>query len=152
MNRASSPKKGKVKVYATAEERHSARVNKVAESLAVYTPTRRQTSHARRIAGILASNEVWRFAAQNDLLAHLETAVRLAKERFKQIGKMSFTYDIDPEIENESWINIHAAIKGKLEDLLEQWQAFDRAMVRTLPIDKQALILFSPTGESEVEA
>jgi hypothetical protein len=148
-----SSSKRKPRVYPTAEELGLGRGDKVSESLAVYTPTRRRavSSAPRRIAGIAASDEVWRFAARNDLLAHLETAVRLVKECFLQIGKMSFTFEIDPEIENESWISIHAAIKGKLDDLLQQWQAFDRAMVRNLPPDKQSLIRLSPTGESEVE-
>ncbi|NUO78751.1 hypothetical protein HUU05_01640 [candidate division KSB1 bacterium] len=147
MKQSSFPKRTKAKVYATSEERSSARVNKVAESLVVYTPARRQTSHARRIAGILASNEVWRFAAQNDLTAHLETAVRLAKECFKKIDRFAFSYDIDPEIENESWINLHARIKGSFEELLQQDAAYTRAMVRTLPLDKQSLIRFFSSVE-----
>lgn len=120
--------------------------------LHAHTPTRRRTvtSAPRRIAGITASNDLWRFVARNDLLAHLETAVRLAKECFKNIDQLGFSYDVDPEIENESWISIRAGIKGTLDELLLQWQAFDKAMVRSLPTNKQALILFSPRGESEV--
>ena len=89
MNRSSSSKR-KPKVYATARGYKSV------------TP--------RRIAGISAPNEVWRFAARNDLLAHLETAVRLAKECFKNVEGFHFTYDIDPEIENESYITIRATV------------------------------------------
>ena len=144
-----SSSKRKSRVYPTAEELGLGRGDKVAESLAVYTPTRRRTvsSAPRRIAGIATSEEVRRFAARNDLLAHLETAVRLVIECFLQIGKMSFTYDVDPEIENESWISIHADIQGTLEELLHQNLAYGKAIVRALPIHKLPLIRFAPGKE-----
>ncbi len=145
MNRASSPKKGKVKVYATAEERSSAHTDKVVESLAVHAPARGcKSAVRRRIAGILVSSEVWRFAAWNDLLAHLETAVRLAKECFWQIDGFHFTYDIDPEIENESYITIRANVQGTVEELLPQDWALTQALVRTLPRNKLHFIHFAP--------
>lgn len=68
-----TPSKRKPHVYRTAEER--GRGDKVTESLAVYTRTR---AAAQRNASIAASDAVWRFAARNDLIPHLETAVRLA--------------------------------------------------------------------------
>jgi len=144
MKQSSSSSK-KAKVYPTAEERRVPAANKVAESLAVYAPTRGYKSAVpRRISGITASNEVWRFAVRNDLLAHLETSVRLAKECFRQVGKMSFTYDIDPEIENEFWISIHADIQGTLDELLQQDLAYGKALVRALPKAKLPLIRFAP--------
>ena len=145
MNQSSSSKRN-TKVYATAEERSSVRANKVAESLAVYTPLRgrKTTAVRRRIAGLTVPNEVWRFAARNDLLAHLETAVRLAKECFRRIDGFHFTYDIDPEIENESYITIRATVYGTVEELLPQDWALTQALVRTLPGDKLHLIHFAP--------
>ncbi len=146
-----SSSKRKPRVYVTAEERGLGRGDKAAESLAVYTPTRRRTvsSAPRRIAGISASNEVWRFAARNDLLTHLETAVRLAKECFKKIDQFSFSYDVDPEIENERWINLHARIKGPFDELLQEDLAYTRAMARALPPEKQTLIRFFSKVECE---
>ncbi len=149
MNKPSPLQKKKTKSdYDAASERffRDKVKDKAAESLAMYTPTRRRTASSapRRIAGIAASNEVWRFAARNDLLAHLETAVRLAKECFWQVGKLSFTYDIDPEIENEAWISIHADIQGSLDELLQQHLAYGKALVRVLPKAKLPLIRFAP--------
>ncbi len=144
MNQPSSSKR-KAKVYETAEERASGRSDKVAESLAVYAPARsRNTTTVRRIAEISAPNEVWRFAAQNDLLAHLETAVRLAKQCFRRIDGFHFTYDVDPEIENESYITIRATVYGTVEELLPQDWALTQALVRSLPRDKLHFIHFSP--------
>lgn len=154
MNPPSSQQKKKAKSdYDATSERfiRDKGKDKVAESLAVYTPTRRRTalSTPRRIAGIAASEEVWRFAARNDLLAHLETAVRLAKECFKNIDQLGFSYDVDPEIENESWINLHARIKGAFDDLLQEDFAYTRAMARALPPDKQTFIRFFSNVECE---
>ena len=149
MNQSSSSKR-KVKVYETAEERAPGRGDKVSESLAVYAPARGyKSATTRRIAGLTVPNEVWRFAVQNDLLAHLETAVRLAKECFKKIDRISFSYDVDPEIENESWINLHARIKGTFEELLQQDAAYTRVLGRALPANKQSLIRFFSSVECE---
>lgn len=147
----SSPKKEENRVYKTAQKRASASANKIAEPLAVYTTVheRKTTNVRRRLAGIPVADEVWRFAARNDLLAHLETAVRLAKECFKKIDQFGFSYDVDPEIENECWINLHARIKGTFDELLQEDSAYTRAMVRALPLDKQTFIRFFSNVECE---
>ncbi|NUO78753.1 hypothetical protein HUU05_01650 [candidate division KSB1 bacterium] len=148
MNKPSSSQKRKTTSdYDAARERFSQRKDKVAESLAVYTPTRtrRVPSGPRHIAGIAASEEVWRFAWRNDLITHLETAVRLAKENFKPIEGFHFTYDIDPEIENESYITIRANVQGTVKELLPKDWSYSQTLVRTLPKDKLHLIHFSPT-------
>ncbi len=146
MKQSSSTNKANLKVYPTAEERQAQRKDKVAESLAVYTPMRGRSTMTvrRRIAGISASNEVWRFAAKNDLLAHLETAVRLAKECFRRIEGFHFTYDIDPEIENESYITIRATVYGTVEELLPQDWALTQALARSLSGEVLKKISFFP--------
>jgi hypothetical protein len=70
--------------------------------------------------------------------------VRLVRESFQKVGGLQFGYEIDPEIENESWIVVRAKIEGELDELLNEYTDFNKSMVRTVPIDKQAFIRFSP--------
>ena len=126
-------------------EPESART-KVAEPAVAYVATTPQkrvpASHV--IAGIPASEKVWQFAKANELVPHLETTGKILRNSFHQLADMRFAYDVDPEIENESWITIHAKVAGSLDELLREDWAYTRAVVRALPKDKLPLIHFSP--------
>ena len=125
----------------------SQQIGKVAEGVAAYsyTPLKKPIPPQHFIAGILASNEVWRFALTNELILHLETAVRILRQSFQKIGVMQFSYEIDPEIENESWITIRANVEGTLEELLREDWAYTQAIVRAIPITKLSFIRFIPS-------
>lgn len=132
--------------YPEADSVTPEQIGKVAEGVAAYAyaPMKQTASWQRLIAGISASEEVWRFAAANELIPHLETAVQVVREAFHKTGKMRFSYQIDPEIENEACVIIHAEVSGTLEELVHQDWAYTKAIVRTLPMDKLPLIHLSP--------
>jgi len=126
----------------------SSEAGKVAEGLATYayTPVKKPMPLQHQIAGVSVSDDVWRFAAVNDLIPHLEIVIRILFESFHEISKVRFAHEIDPEIENESWITIRAKIDGTLEELLHEDLAYTKAIVRAVPIDKLPLIRFIPSG------
>ncbi len=127
-------------------ESSSEQADKVAEGVATYTytPLKNAASVQHQIAGIAVSYEVWRFAVANEIVSHLETAVRLVGESFRKAGKIWFSYQIDPEIENESCVIIHAEVSGTVEDLVHEDLAYTKAIVRTIPADKLPLIHLFP--------
>ncbi|MGH7451475.1 MAG: hypothetical protein ACRENG_09040 [bacterium] len=127
-------------------ESSSEQVGKVAEDVATYTytPLKKAASVQHQIASIAVSEEVWRFAAANEIVSHLEAAVRLVGEAFRKVGKIRFSYQIDPEIENESCIIIHAEVYGVVEELVHEDLAYTKAMMRNIPADKLSLIHLFP--------
>lgn len=129
-------------------EVESPSTGKVAEAaVATYTvrPAAPYTrTPSRTIAGIAASDEVWRFAVKNELIPHLETAVQVIRESFQKISDIRFAHEIDPEIENESWITIRAKVAGSLEELLREDWAYTQKIVRVIPINKLPFIRFIP--------
>jgi hypothetical protein len=133
------------KPYPEAES-SSEQVGKVAEGVATYayTPLKKTASVPPQIAGILISEEVWRFAVANEIVSHLETAVRLVRESFRKVIDVRFTHDIDQEIENDSWITLRAKVQGSLEDLVREHWAYMEAIVRAVPINKLPFISLSP--------
>ncbi len=114
--------------------------NKVAEALSPYiarTETRRDVAPTRVkppvIAGLPASEEVWRFAQENALVPHVETAVRLARESFKEIRNIRLDYMVDPEIPNRAVLEIHLHVTGFMEELLQSDQNYIRAINIAIP-------------------
>jgi hypothetical protein len=97
-----------------------------------------------QIAGISVSEEVWRFAVANEIVSHLETAVKLARKFFQKVIDVRFTHDIDEEIENESWITIRIKVQGSLEELVREHWDYTEAIVRAVPINKLPFISLSP--------
>lgn len=136
------------KPYPEADSAMSEQVAKVAEGVTAYayTPTKKAASAPHRIAGVTVSEEVWRFAAANGLIAHLETAIRLLFESFHKIDIVRFVYEVDPEIENESWIAIRAKVEGRFDELLKEDLAYTKAITRAVPADKRLFIRFIPSG------
>jgi hypothetical protein len=125
---------------------------RVAESVAVYSVARPRLTHKRRpvlprrIAGHLVSDEVWQFAIANDLIPHLETAIRLVHECFPTVRKVDLKYVIDPEVENNSWITIEIKVSGNVEEVLAQMNRFDDEMIKQVPIEKGAKICLGVGG------
>lgn len=128
--------------YPTTESISVDQMGKVAEPVAAYihAPSQGITPTRRFIAGIFASEMVWRFAVANGLIPHLETAVRLVHESFQHAGEISFTYDLDAEIENESWITLWVKVSGSIDELLNEHSAYRKGMRQAVPINKLPLI------------
>ncbi len=138
------------KPYSEAES-SSEQVGKVAEGVATYayTPLKKAASEQHQIAGISVSKEVWRFAVTNDLIPCLETAERLIRELFPKVLGIQLTYEIDPEIENESYIIIRAKVQGEFEELLRSDWAYTKKITRLVPINKLPLFSLFPGNEAD---
>lgn len=116
----------------------SARPSKVAESVAGYTVSpaatkRKSSTKIRRIAGFEASDEVWEFAQKHQLVPHLETAVRLAKDSFTDIKKIYLTFEPDPEIPSLHGIAINVKAGGTLAELVQQDRTFALRFAQEIP-------------------
>jgi len=106
-----------------------------------YTDTNRLVSkrEARMhyIAGLQASEDVWRLAKEKELVPHIETAIRLARESFGEIQEIKLTYSPDPEIPHWEIISIDLHVTGTLDELLQADQKYIRAFTTTIPDEKQ---------------
>jgi len=128
------------KPYPEQETTPANQPNKVGEAVSPYL-TRSETEQAtlhrkpepRYIAGLPASDEVWRFAQENALVPHVGTAVRLARETFKEIRNIRFDYMSDPEIPNREILEIHLYVTGLFEELLQADQNYIRAINTAIP-------------------
>jgi hypothetical protein len=113
--------------------------SKVAETaVATYTVSpaakRKPVAKGRRIAGLEASDEVWEFAQKHQLVPHLETAVRIARESLDNPRALSLTFEPDPEIPSLHGIGINAKISSRnLDDWERQYQAFDQRFAQEVP-------------------
>ncbi len=128
------------KPYPEQETSPANQSGKVAEAVSPYI-TRSETERAtlrhqpelRYIAGLPASDEVWRFAQENALVPHVETAVRLAREHFKEIREIKLTYSPDPEIPHWETIAIDLHVTGTMDELLQADKKYTRAFNTTIP-------------------
>jgi len=127
----------------------SASSSRIAEPVAVYSAARPSAIKQprriteRRIAGLVASEEVWRFAAAHDLTPHLETAVRLVRECFLAVSEIRLLHQVDWDSENNSWVVVDIKITGTQDAIIEQYDRFTRQMVRQLPPEKGEKIVLS---------
>ncbi|MCI0694932.1 hypothetical protein L0337_23350 [candidate division KSB1 bacterium] len=110
---------------------------KVAEALATYgvLATPKPKTAARTIAGLKADSEVWAFVDANNLLPHLQTAIRLARDTFIDIRKMWLSYEPDPELPKFNSIVIWVKARGTVENLFEQEKKYIRAFNESIPPD-----------------
>ena len=141
------------KTYLTAEEMMKTRPrSRVAEPVAIYHAPRRtaiarkSSSLGKHIGGYHASNEVWRFAVANDLIPHLERAIRLAREHFPSVRNVGLEYVIDPEIADNSWITIAIKDSGAVHEVLTQINRFDDEMINQTPASKRDKICLGVGG------
>jgi len=147
MEQNHTPNRGlAVRQYPTAESVADEQIGKVAEPIAayVYTSSQSMTPARRFIAGIPAAEQVWRFAVANELIPHLETAVRLVQQSFHLAGEIKFTHDIDPEIDNESGITLWVKASDPIDDLLNEQAAYRKGMRHAVPIYQLPLIRLFP--------
>jgi hypothetical protein len=132
----SSKSKSAAKPYPEAANQPA---GKVAEAAATYgvraTPKLKIPAPARTIAGLVADDEVWTFVKANDLLPHLETAIRLTRETFIDIRKIWLSYEPDPELPQFNSIVIWVKAHGTVENLFEQEKKYVRAFNESIPPD-----------------
>jgi hypothetical protein len=121
--------------------------NKAAESLSPYiarTETKGSAplkkAEPARIAGLPASDQVWRFAQENALVPHVETAVRLVRELFKEIREIRLSHAPDPEIPGWESIVIDLVITGDLDALQDAYTHYTRAFINAVPNDARRKI------------
>lgn len=112
--------------------------SKVTESVASYVispPAAAATvaAKSRHIAGLEASDEVWEFAQKHRLMSHLETAVRLVKESFRDIRNTYLTFEPDPEIPSLDGIAVNVKVGGTLDELLQQHDVCLRRFIKEIP-------------------
>jgi hypothetical protein len=112
---------------------------KVAEAVAPYvvSSTPKPRVAARTIAGLAADNEVWAFVKANNLLPHLETAIRLAREIFADVREIRLSYEPDPEILFFNSVTIYVKAVGTVEELFEQEKRYTRAFIQAIPPEKR---------------
>ncbi|MDZ7289596.1 MAG: hypothetical protein ONB44_08920 [candidate division KSB1 bacterium] len=135
------------KPYPEQETTPATEMDKVAEALSPYiarTETRRGIPPKKvelpRIAGLPASEEVWRFAQENALVPHIETTVQLAREAFKDIREIKLSYAPDPEIPHWEAIVIDLYVSGSVDELLGADQNYRRAFITAVPNEQQVKI------------
>jgi hypothetical protein len=132
----SSKSKSAAKPYPEAANQPA---GKVAEAAATHgvraTPKLKIPAPARTIAGLVADDEVWTFVKANDLLPHLETAIRLTRETFIDIRKIWLSYEPDPELPQFNSIVIWVKAHGTVENLFEQEKKYVRAFNESIPPD-----------------
>ncbi len=124
------------KPYPEAES-SSEQIGKVAEGVATYEVLSKPQWKAPlpTIAGLVADDEVWSFVKANDLLPHLETAIRLAQEKFFDVLKIWLSYEPDPELPKFNSIVIWVKVRGTVEELFEQEKKYIRAFNEAIPPD-----------------
>jgi hypothetical protein len=148
MKKNSSAKQAAPRPYPTAEERNEApsRVSEPAAAYAAATPTlhrKPRRVEEKRIDGLAVSDEVWQFAVANDLIPHLETAIRLVHECFPTVSDVQLLYEIDWEIEGRSYIVVEIKITGSIPALLEQYDRFTTQKIKQVPPEKRGKIVLS---------
>jgi hypothetical protein len=143
-----SSKRSSPQPYPAVEQKNET-LPHIAEPAAAYsvaTPIsyrKSQRVEKKRIAGYEVSDEVWRFAVANDLIPHLETAVRLVHECFPTVSDVQLLHEIDWEIEDRSYIVIEIKIAGPIPTILEQYNRFTLQIIRQVPPDKRDKIILS---------
>lgn len=110
---------------------------KISEAVATYaTPSEQKLRTATRaVAGIVADDEIWTFVTTNDLLPHLEMAIRLAREIFSDVREMWLSYEPDPELPKFNAVVIWVKAHGTVENLFEQEKKYIRAFNESIPPD-----------------
>jgi len=129
------------KPYPEAEPLSATQPNQVAEAVAAPYLTRAEIERGtfyrqpvpRYIAGLQASDDVWNFAQEHALSPHIETAVRLAREHFKEIREINLDYMVDPEIPNRSDLLINLHVTGTFDELIQADNSYIRALNTAIP-------------------
>ncbi|MDZ7292052.1 MAG: hypothetical protein ONB44_05845 [candidate division KSB1 bacterium] len=120
-------------------ESSSWEISKVAEAVATYaaSATPKLKTPVRTIAGLAADDEVWSFVQANDLLPHLEMAIRLARKTFIDIRQIWLSYEPDPELPKFNSIVIWVKAHGTVEKVFAQDQNYTSEFVEAVPREKR---------------
>ncbi len=118
---------------------------KISEPSGTYTATPsakswKPAATMHRIGGLEASDEVWQFAREHQLIPPLETSIRLARETFKGLRSIRLKFEPDPEIPSLDGIGIRVRAKGSLEDLVQQDRAFQDRFLKEIPREHHSKI------------
>lgn len=133
------------KPYPEVDSASAALPDKVAETVAAPYLMRTELergissrqSAPRFIAGLPASDEVWKLAKEKELVPHLEIAVHLAHDHFKEIREIKLTYLPDPELPQWETIAVNLYVGGTMDELLQADQKYTRAFTTMIPYEKQ---------------
>jgi len=106
----------------------------------------RLPSASIKIASVEMPDAVRQFAQKNALFPHLENALRLVHECFPSVKNIKLAYEVDWEVENESWIAINIQVSGKADQVLAQYLFFNRQMTQQIPPEKSNKILLGIGG------
>lgn len=119
---------------------------KISDAVATYTATPstkswKPAATTHRIGGLEASDEVWQFVREHQLISPLETSIRLARETLHDMRKLELSFQPDPEVPSLHGIGIHAKMgTTDLEVWERQYRAFDKKFDREVPKDLQIKI------------
>lgn len=132
----SSKSKSAAKHYPEATNQPAGKLAEGVATYGVHTTSKPRTS-ARTIAGLKADQEVWVFVKANNLLPHLETAIRLARETFADMREIRLSYEPDPEIPFFNSVTIYVKAVGTVEELFEHEKRYTRAFIQAIPPEKR---------------
>jgi hypothetical protein len=112
---------------------------KVSEAVATYAvrSAPKPRAAARTIAGLVAADEVRAFVKANNLHSHLETAIRLTREKFFDVREMRLSYEPDFELPFFNSVTINVKVKGTVEQVFKQEQNYTSAFVEAIPPEKR---------------
>ncbi len=119
---------------------------KISDSVATYTATPatkswKPAAATHRIGGLEASDEVWQFAREHQLIPSLETSIRLARETLHDMRNLELSFQPDPEIPSLHGIGIHAKMgTTDLEVWERQYRSFQRRFLKEIPPDSDGKI------------
>jgi hypothetical protein len=137
MSQESSNSDSAPKPYPEMESTPTGKVAEAAAATYAVRTTPKPKMPARTIAGLAADDEVWTFVKANNLLPHLETAIRLARKTFVDVREMRLSYEPDPEIPKFNSIVIWVKARGTVEDVFAQDQNYTRVFVEEIPLEKR---------------
>lgn len=123
-------------------ESSSGQVGKIAEGVATYAVSTipKLKIPIRTIADVTADDEVWAFVKVNNLLPHLETAIRLVRETFADVREIRLSYEPDPEIPFFNSVTIYVKAVGTVEEVFEQEKRYTRAFIQAIQSEKRQQI------------
>jgi len=81
---------------------------------------------------VLISDEVIDFSYHHHIFGHLQTAVRIARDSFKQLHGLHVTVESDRE-SDEEWIVLTARVNGDVSDVLDMYDKYTAQTVDAIP-------------------
>jgi len=91
------------------------------------------------IAGVPLSDEVSDFASIHGLRSYLADTFNLVRRSFSSANPLQIEYEHDDETERE-WLAVTVRVSGKIDGVLEQYDAYTRQFMRLVPWPARRLI------------